>query len=319
MRFKSIFRFRNRDGKGVEKGEDTRPTLKNFFKQFWRKLSHLLSLNILMLFQVLPIVIAVVAFFLTKKTPSQTSAIFAPLYGASLIEPSATSSLWLALEALPLNIPIYAPSAYWIIAVCAVFLILTIGWQSVGSSYVLRGLVRGDAVFVFSDYFHAIKRNLKQGFLFGLIDSLLIITLVIDILYYSQMVGAFWTDAVFWLVSAMALLYLFMRPYMYMMLITFDMKIKKMFKNALIFTALGIKRNLMALLGIVLLLVFHFALIVILIPYGIIIPVIVPVVYIFAAIGFIVSYAIYPVIDRYMIAPYQMKHDEENDQSQENP
>lgn len=316
MAYKSIFRFRNRDGKGVAKGEDTRPTFKNFFKQFFRKFSHLLSLNVLMLFQVAPIIIAVVAFLTTPMTPSQTGAAFAPLYGASLIEPNAISHLTLALDALSLNIPVFNPPAYWIIGACALFLILTIGWQSVGSFYVLRGLVRGDAVFVFSDYFYAIKRNFKQGFVFGLIDSLLIITLVFDVLYYSQTVGAFWMDVMFWILTAISVLYIIMRPYIYLMLITFDMKIRKMFKNALIFSALGIKRNLMAMLGVVLLVALHLFLIIMFMPQGVI-TVIFPLLYVFAAIGFISAYAVYPVIDRYMIAPYRKQESPEDEEDLE--
>ena len=313
MRFQSIFRFRDRDGKGVEKDEDRRPTFKNFFKQFFRKFSHLLSLNVLMLLQILPVILAVFAFLTTPMTPSQGSAIFAPLYGASLIGPNATTNLILGLEALPLNIPVYSPASYWIIAACAVFLLLTLGWQSVGSFYVLRGLVRGEAVFVFSDYFYGIKRNFKQGFIFGLIDSVLTIVLTIDIAYYSQTVGSFWLDVMFWVLTAITILYLVMRPYIYLMLITFDMNIRKMFKNALIFSALGIKRNLLAAIGILVLVAIHALLIVAFMPQGVI-TVILPLVYLFAAVGFITTYAAYPIIDRYMIAPYRNENSEDNEQ-----
>lgn len=299
-----LLKFRNRDGKGVKKDEDTRPTLKNFFKQFGRKFSQLLSLNLLMMLQVLPIIVGIFAYLFIQRTPSQTSALFAPLYGASLIEQSPASALILALDALPLNIPVFRPASYWIIAGCALFMLLFNGLLTVGSFYVLRGLVRGDAVFVFSDFFYGIKRNFKQGFCFGLVDTIFIIVLVFDVMYYSGTVGAFWMDVLFWILTALAILYLIMRPYIYMMLITFDMKVRKMFKNALIFSALGIKRNLMAALGILLLLGLHVVLMILLLP-EVIITVILPIVYIFAAIGFIVSYAIYPVIDRYMIAPYR--------------
>ncbi len=309
---RSIFRFRDRDGKGVEKGEDTTPNLKYFFKLFRRKLSSLLSLNILMLFQVLPIVIGVLAYLYASKTPSQTSAVFAPVYGVSLIDSSATTSLLLALHGVPLGIPTFHNASYWIIGACVVFFVLTIGWQSAGSSYVLRGLVRGDAVFVFSDYFYAIRRNFKQAFLYGLIDTVICLALLVDFLYYQSRVGAFWQDVMFWIITALTLLYLIMRPYIYLMLVTFRMKIRKMFKNALIFSALGIKRNFMAVLGIVLLLAVHVVLIVALLPYGIAIPVIIPVVYLVAAIGFIITYAAYPIIDRYMIAPYVTKTEDEN-------
>ena len=317
MRFTSIFKFRDRDGKGVAKGEDTRPTFKNFFKQFWRKLSHLLSLNILMLMQVVPVILAVVAFLTTPMTPSQTSAAFAPLYGTALIDGSATANLLLATQALPLHIPVFNPPAYWIIGGCALFLLVTLGWQSVGSFYVLRGLVRGDAVFVFSDYFYGIKRNFKQGLVFGLVDALFIIVLGVDLVYYSQTVGSFWLDVMFWILTAIAILYTIMRPYIYMMLITFDMKIRKMFKNALIFTALGIKRNLMAILGILLLTAFHVTLILLFMPQGVF-TIVLPLVYVFAAIGFITAYAVYPVIDRYMIAPYRSETTEDADEYENN-
>ncbi|MBE6649666.1 MAG: hypothetical protein E7614_09185, partial [Ruminococcaceae bacterium] len=49
----------NRDGKGVNPGEDTTPNLKFFFKQLARKFSKIISLNILMIFQVIPILISV--------------------------------------------------------------------------------------------------------------------------------------------------------------------------------------------------------------------------------------------------------------------
>ena len=131
---RSIFRFRDRDGKGVEKGENTTPNLRYFFKLFRRRFSSLLSLNILMLFQILPIVIGVLAYLFTSKTPSQTSAVFAPVYGVALIDSNATTSLLLALHGVPLGIPIYHTSSYWIIGVCALFFVLTIGWQTAGAS-----------------------------------------------------------------------------------------------------------------------------------------------------------------------------------------
>ena len=53
-----------------------------------------------------------------------------------------------------------------------------------------------------------------------------------------------------------------MRFYIYNLLITFDIKIFKLIKNSLIFSALGIGRNLLALFGIGFLTAFHVFLIV---------------------------------------------------------
>ena len=291
-----------RDGRGVKKGEDTTPNLKFYFKLLTRRFPTLLSLNLLMNLQILPIVIAVLAYFFTEKTPSQSSAIFAPIYGVSQIDPSVTTSTILSIFGIQFNIPIFQNPAYWVIGICVVFLVLTMGWQMVGTTYVLRGIVRHDAVFVFSDYFYAIKRNFKEAFWFGLLDSAMILMLAIDFFFFYTSTGAFATNLMFWIISALIVLYLLMRPYLYMMLITFDMKFKKMLKNALIFAALGLKRNLMWMLGVVLMAVLNIMLIIVC-PPSIIIPIILPFFYFWAFTGFTVNYAIYPIIDRYMIAP----------------
>ena len=94
-----------------------------------------------------------------------------------------------------------------------------------------------------------------------------------------------------------------MRFYIYLMLVTFDMKMRKIFKNALIFTVLGIKRNLMALLGMILLLAISIALIFLLVPLKIYAVILLPFLCILGFSGFMYTYAAYPVIERYMIAP----------------
>ena len=46
----------NKDGKGVDPGEDRTPNLQFFFKQFGRKFTKIISLNILMIFQIIPLI-----------------------------------------------------------------------------------------------------------------------------------------------------------------------------------------------------------------------------------------------------------------------
>ncbi|MBQ7338933.1 MAG: DUF624 domain-containing protein [Clostridia bacterium] len=302
----------NRDGRGVEKGEDTTPNLKFYFKLLARRFPSLLSLNLLMNLQILPIVIGFLAYFFTEKTPSQASAIFAPIYGVSQIDPSVTASTILSVFGIQFNIPIYNNPAYWVIGGCIVFLVLTMGWQTVGATYVLRGMVRHDAVFVFSDYFYAIKRNFKEGFLYGLFDSLIIIVLIIDFLFFYTSTGDALNNFMFWTISALIVLYMLMRPYIYMMLITFDMKLKKILKNALIFAILGIKRNVMWIVGVAMMAILNIALMIVC-PPSIIIPVILPFFYFWGFVGFTVNYAVYPIIDRYMIAPCRKDGDDGGD------
>ena len=189
--------------------------------------------------------------------------------------------------------------------ICIAFLVITFGWQNVGAAYIVRNMVRGEPVFIWSDYFYAIKRNLKQGFFLGLIDAFIIFTLGFDIVYFWGRSGTFVLDFGFFAILAMIILYFLMRFYIYLLLVTFDLSIYKILKNSLIFAILGFKRNIMGVLGIALITGIHVFLIPLLITTPLSgIPIILPFLWYMALVTFTSAYAAYPVIDRFMIAPY---------------
>ena len=296
------------------KWEDTTPNLRYFFRLLGRKFWRLLSLNLMMLPLSLPILIALMIYTNINTTPTPQTALFAPLYGANLISASPKSGFLLDLFGGQLPIPAYNTTGTYIgIGICIAFLLLTFGWQNIGSTYILRGLVRGDAVFLGPDYFYAIKRNWKQGFFLGLTDFAILFLLGFDIIYFYYRTGSFGTDLMFFASCALLILYFFMRFYLYLLQITFHLSIRKILKNALIFTTLGIKRNLMGMLGLILLTAINLGFVLLVIPTGGVIGfgLILPVLHYLAVAGFIKVYAAYPIIDRYMIAPYRTTSDVE--------
>ncbi len=319
-----LFHRRINDRKDAPK-EDTTPTLKRFFKLLGRKFWTLVSLNLLMLPIILPILLALFIYIGIDKTPSETHVIFSQIYGANLIQATPDSTLLMDLFGSQTMIPSYhSTGTYIAIGACALFLIVTFGWQNVGAAYILRGLVRGDPVFLISDYFYAIKRNLKQGFFLGLLDFGVIFLLVFDFMYFWGRTGSFGNDLMFWAIAAMSVIYFFMRFYLYLLQITFHLSIRKILKNALIFTMLGIKRNLMALLGIILLAaiaIFLLAFFATVLGFNTIaLPAILPFFYFLSFTSFMSTYAAYPIIDRYMIAPYaEMTTDESEDEGDKSP
>ena len=295
--------------------ENTAPTLKYFFKLLFRKFSKLVTLNLMMLFQVLPLIAIFLIYFFAAKTYSQISPEFASLLGAQTASGSAGISILLELNLSQLGSPLIKAYELGIILGLAVLLLITWGWQNVGATYVLREMVTGKPAFVWSDYFHAVKRNFKQGFWFGIFDALVITVLTIDFvhLYYSD--NGFFESFLFFMICGIIILYSIMRMYLYLMLVTFDMSFKKLLKNALIFAVLGIKRNVMAALGVAILILLNVLFIIFLVPYGIAIPIILPFLYLLALIGFISAYAAFPVIKKYMIDPYY----DGNDETEEEP
>ena len=83
-------------------------------------------------------------------------------------------------------------------------------------------------------------------------------------------------------------------------MVTFDLSIFKILKNAFIFSLVGIKRNVMATLGIVAMVFITYYLMMIALPIGIIVPFIL----LFADCAFMSCYAAFPKIKEIMIDPY---------------
>ena len=303
-----------RDDLPDAKPEDNTPTFRNFFRIFGRRFWKLITLNLLMLPMVIPILIAVMIYLYAARTPIASDPVFAPVYGASIIRHSPATSLLLDLFGAPRNVIAYHSVGVYVgIGICALFLLLTFGIQNVGSAYVLRGLVRGDPVFVFSDYFYGIKKNWKQGALLGALDFLILFLFGFDILFSYGRLGSFWNNVMFYLLCALSVLYMLMRFYLYLLQITFRLSIRKILKNALIFTTLGIKRNLMAMLGVGLLIGINALLVFAFGSVNIVIPLILPVLYFLPVTAFITTYAAYPVIDRYMIEPFRNRESQKED------
>ena len=277
--------------------------IKLFFKLLKRNFGSLISLNLMMLFMVIPLLAAFYVYLQGDTTPSVTSPVYATLHGADLIIGTPATELLKNTFATRLMLPVHNSVVYPVIIGIVVLLALTWGWQNVGSTYVLRSIVRSEPVYIWSDYFYAIKKNLKQGFIFGIIDFVIIAVLTFDIMWFSGNTGSFAQDLMYFCTVGLALLYVFMRFYLYIMLITFDLSYWKLLKNALIFTTIGIKRNIVGGLGIVFMAALNIALIIFFMPMGVAVPLILPLFYFMSFSSFISVYTAYPSIQKYMIDP----------------
>ncbi len=301
MKFK-LFNL-NKDGKGVDPNEDTTPNVSYFFKSLWRKLTKLISINLVAVLQFVPLIAALLINFWSETEPTITDVTFPVLSGIATMAPSPANRILWMLASVQKNIPAVSWGLRWGTYALIALFALTFGWCNVGFTYLMREMVNGRPVFIFSDLKHAIKRNFKQGFLLGLLDFLFIFILGTNIYTMGSGFSAGFLGDFFYVANvAIAIIYIIMRFYMYLMLVTFDMKIFKILKNALIFVMLGIKRNLLAILWILVMLAINFAVFSLFIPLGIIIPIL----YIVSFPMFTTAYAAYPIIQRYMIdaSPY---------------
>ena len=313
----------NKDGKGISKDDESLSgppyNLKRGFKLFLTKFWSLISLNlIILLFTVIPVVLFIYFDFTGPKTPTYESVLFVPLSGAATLLGHSNPALELILDfhSHIVGVSIRDLPQYIKLGIPMLFLFVTFGWQNCGVSYVTRAMIKGDPVFMISDYWYSVKRNWKQGLLMGMLDFMCITALTVNFTYYNQLAGSYGYDLMLIFTVALSIIYMFMRMYIYLMVITFDMKSVKILKNALIFSIVGVKRNLMAVMCVL-----GFSLVVAVLTFllhylsiaatGVLIGFLT----VFAVASFICTYCAYPVILKYMVI--QDDEDEETEEELE--
>ena len=306
-----------REGKGITKEQaNLPPNLKKFFILYKRDFSRLLSVNIILVLGNFPI------FFLLLPLSGIFSVDFAtavsgayPLF-AGVTANGAVSAPILALNGIlgaQTAGSTYLPIAYVFFGL-SLLTFLTFGLVNTGTAYVVRNMVKGDPVFVWADFWYAVKRNLKQGFLFGILDLLLLVLLPFNILHYSTGEG-FFNGILFWLTIVAGIVYLVMRRYIYIQMVTFDLKITKILKNALILSILGFKRNILAFFGVIALCAL--TLLCATFPPTLSLSIAIPLVLLFSNASYMTTYAAYFKIKDLMIDPYYEQKKEENEASEE--
>lgn len=302
---RSIFNFYNSQkvGKGVLK--EPAPTLdfSYFFKLLSRNITNISKINLLFVFGNFPFLFALYAMTgnLNANSFAPASNMFAPLYGSLLysdVHTPASMALY-GVHGIQSTVSLMTPLTYLFFGLTGL-IVLTFGMLNTGTTYIIRSIIRNEPIFFWHDFFHAIKRNLRQAITIGVMDCSIIFVLCYNILLTYFNLGTFVFNIVFYANILMLFVYFMMRFYIYLMLITFDLKIFKIFKNAFIFSILGGKRNLLAVTGIGVTMLLNYILLYMFMPLGILMPFAI----LFSLGAFMSAYAAYPKIKEIMIDPY---------------
>lgn len=308
-----LFDFQ-REGPGISKrSADLGTGMKRFFVSFKEKFDKILYVNILMVLGNFPLIFLIMAFSGYSKVSSTlpTYDVFQNLI--PFYSEQSASPLTMALYAVsgiqnPILVPTTLTYVFYAIGALAVF---TFGCVNVGSAYILRNIAMSEPVFVWHDFWYAIKRNWKQALPFGIIDIIINAVLIFNI--YNMVISeqTFFESTMMWMNVIIFVIYFFMRYYIYVQMVTFKLSIFKIIKNSMIFALLGFKRNIVALLGIVvgilLEVLFIFGAGGILMPFGVAAPLAI----LFSAFAYMKVYAAYFKIKEVMIDPYKAEHPEE--------
>ncbi len=303
-----------REGKGISKNvKELEPSLKRFFISYKNDFGKLVSTNILFVLGNFPLIFLIATFSgLTKYEGFlPLSDLFQNINGIIKADGGMTPyklSLY-AIEGLQSYELIPSTLTYVFYALGGLTL-FTFGIVNVGTAYIIRNLVSGEPVFVWTDFWYAVRRNWKQALPFGVLDALINVLLIFNI--YTQVFSqsSFVSSVFFWSNLIIFIFYFFMRYYIYVQMVTFDLKIFKILKNSLIFSLLGFKRNITALIGIILVLILE-----VLFTFGsggVLLPVAVaaPLAVLFSTFAYMKVYASYYKIKEIMIDPYYEEHPE---------
>lgn len=182
-----------------------------------------------------------------------------------------------------------------------------------GLTFVTRNYAREEHAFIFSDFKDAVKNNWAAFLIDGILCYAVFAVMSISIPFYWNAGGKNMLYAVgAGLCVMMTLLFVFSQFYVPVMLVTFDLKFSQVLKNSFIFAVLGVGRNFM-LVGLLALLIFLFYLA----PSTVLtllIAVLFVIFLLFSYVSFLINFAVYPLIDKYMVKPHQNdKNGDSND------
>lgn len=293
------------EGKGVKKEPEGPKNLKNFFKNFASKFTRLITVNMYYIFGNFPILFALLALSgnLNRNSYAPAYKMFAPVYGIMKHSQSPVTSALFGVFGTQSEIgfPTVLTNISWALSALVIF---TYGFVNVGTTYILRNMVKGEPIFMWEDFWYAIKRNIKQGLIMGILDVLFSVLVVYDVVFFYFNIGSSGVmNVMFYASLLLAAIWFWMRFYIYILMVTFDLSLFKILKNALIFSIIGFKRNFMATLGIAAMLFLTYTIMLIAFPIGIIIPFVL----LIADCSYMACYAAFPKIKEIMIDPYYVE------------
>ncbi len=295
-----------KEGKGVKKGSTKLFTFYNFFPLLKRKIWGLIKVNLLWIVAMFPLLFGFVAlsgrFDFTFKTPADP--LWAIFSGVEMFGQNPALSALMGTGGVQLSMSTAGPVAKVLYGITALA-ILTFGPANTGMAYVLRQYTKEEYVDMPGDFFSTIKKNFWQSLAVGIFDIIILVLFLFNLVFYATNSADYVFSVFFFICLILFSLYLMARTYLYLILVTFKLPTRKIFKNSIIFSIIGFKRNIVAFLANLVLILFNICLYVYALGLGGLMPFFITV----SLSAFITSYAAWPNIKKVMIDPYYKSND----------
>ncbi len=283
-------------GPGVEKDEPQKIAPVRFFELLGRKFWKYVELNLVYFLILLPIILYIYTFI-------YQNSYFALEAAGVQIGDIYTLILHLAMLYFE-----YVPVFIQIILLIAS--IICYGPAKVGMTYVLRNFTNERHAWL-SDMLDKAKENFRQGLFFGILDIIVFLVVFYNLAYAE---GEGLLRIAKYLSILFFVFYGFMRRYIYQMIVTVNLSVFDIFKNAWLLAFIGIFRNVGVSIvnGLI-----WVGTIILIVTFSMLeIPILACLIYSFTS--FLGVFATYPLIKKYLVDPILAQQQEEQ-QEEETP
>lgn len=214
-----------------------------------------------------------------------------------------------------LGVRIWKLFALNLIYLIACIPVVTVGPATAGMIKVLKNYSIDKNAYVWLDFIESYKKNFFKALVIGIVDLIAYFGLISGYFIYSTLaLDPERTSTIYYVLFIVTIsvgfMFTIMNYYIYLMLVSTDLSVKNIVKNAVALTFLSPKNNGIALLSNIILPIIMFLLIKLNLQFFILL-------FIFPAsfIGFIVCFCCYPVVQKYVINPYYESRGEQNPES----
>ena len=187
--------------------------------------------------------------------------------------------------------------------------IITVGPAQAGMTYVLRNYSREEHAFIWGDFKEHALKNLKQSIIVSIINTVFTVIVFVAFYIYQQMsINIMLKTAATSFIVISFLIFMMMSMYIYPMMVTFDLTIRQLYKNAFLFAIMKFFPNLLIVIVVFALLVLSF--------YN---PIIGYIMFILITMGltsYITNFYVYSKIEKYMIRPVEEAEDSSKDENE---
>ena len=209
-------------GKDVNKRDPNEPKFKFFLDVFPRKIWGLFKLNILYILVSLPFVVITMI----------VAGVISSLVLNDIIA-TTLSSTYVDVYDILIRI-----------AVTFLFMIFVgFGPTTAGCAYIIREYACDRHCWLISDYFDRLKSNFKQSILLWFIDLAVLYLFTIAYGFYEKSGSVFFQ----YVILLATLVYIMMHFYIYQIMITYDLSLKRILKNSFLLTMGKVPANLLIL------------------------------------------------------------------------